>query len=234
MPATLITGANRGLGLEHARQFAARGWRVFACARGPDVPALNELAQQYDQVSLHALDVTEHAAVDALAAELSDTAVDILVNNAGTTGPQGTPEAMRYQSLANMDYQIWREIMEVNVLSAFKVATAFRDHVAASDRRLLVNMSSGLGSVTNNQTGNMYAYRSSKAALNIITKGMAAEWQDLIVIAMSPGWCRTDLGGQDAPVDPVESVQAQQALFERLDVADSGRYVDRFGETVPW
>ncbi|MDJ0928327.1 MAG: SDR family oxidoreductase [Gammaproteobacteria bacterium] len=234
MPATLITGANRGLGLEHAKQFAGRGWRVFACARSPEVPALTELARQHDQVSLHALDVTDHEAVDTLAGELSGTSVDVLVNNAGTTGPKGTPEAMRYQSLANMDYQIWREMLEVNLLSAFKVATAFRDHVAASDRRLLVNMSSGLGSVTNNVTGNMYAYRSSKAGLNIITKGMAAEWQHLIVIAMSPGWCRTDLGGPDAQVDPVDSIRAQQELFDTLGPNDSGRYLDRFGDDVPW
>jgi len=99
---------------------------------------------------------------------------------------------------------------------------------------LFVNMSSDVGSVEQNRTGKLYAYRSSKAGLNIISKGMAVEWHDVVVIAMAPGWCRTDLGGTEAEVDPVDSVRAQQELFDRLGPEDSGRYLDRFGETVPW
>ena len=133
-----------------------------------------------------------------------------------------------------MDYVIWRELLEINLLAPFKMAVALRPNLAASEQGLLVMMSTGLASITENLRGGAYAYRSSKVGLNILARGMAAEWRDLIVIAMSPGWCRTDLGGPDAPIDPVDSVRSQQALFARLGPADSGRFVDMDGEAVPW
>lgn len=235
MPTALITGANRGIGFQHAKQYVEHGWTVHACARDPQhSAALQELASVHDQrLHVHALDVTDHKAIEVLAGELHKVAIDVLLNNAGTFGPRGAPEGMAYQSLEYMDYQIWREILEVNLLGPFKVATAFHKHVAASDRKLLVMMSSGLASITNN-TGSSYAYRSSKAGLNIMAKGMAEEWQDLIVIAMAPGWCRTDLGGAEAEIDPADSVREQQATFLRLTQADSGRFIDMQGNTEPW
>jgi len=99
--------------------------------------------------------------------------------------------------------------------------------------KLIVNMSSGLASITDSN-GNSYAYRSSKAGLNMITKGMGEEWTDVITIAMAPGWCKTDLGGSDAPVETAASVRDQQRLFPQLTQADSGRYMDVNGDTVPW
>jgi len=235
MPAVLITGANRGIGLEHARQYAEQSWDVDATARRPDAAdALLALRDQHpQQISVHALDVTDHAAVDALAKQLQDVRIDVLLNNAGTFGPQGAPAGMAYQSLTNMDFDIWRTMLEVNLLGAFKVAVAFHDHVAASDMKLIVNMSSGLASIEHNQ-GSSYAYRSSKAGLNMLTKGMGAEWTDVTVISMAPGWCKTDLGGEDAVVETADSVRDQQALFPALTRADSGRFVDVNGDSVPW
>jgi NAD(P)-dependent dehydrogenase (short-subunit alcohol dehydrogenase family) len=235
MPVALITGANRGIGLEHARQYADQGWEVHACARAPEVAQeLLAVKQRYSgAIHLHPLDVTDHSAVSRLADNLNKVAIDVLLNNAGTFGPQGAPEGMAYQSLQNMDFAVWREILEVNLLGAFKVATAFRDHVAGSAMRLMVNMSSGLASIEDNQ-GSSYAYRTSKAGLNMLTTGMASEWSDITVISMAPGWCKTDLGGADAPVEAVDSVRDQQALFPRLTIADSGRFVDVCGDNVPW
>ena len=235
MPAVLITGANRGIGLEHARRYAEQGWQVYACARHPeDSASLHALMQEYSStVQPCKLDVTDHAAVDTLANELRGQPIDVLLNNAGTFGPLGAPAGMAYQSLASMDYDIWRNILEVNLLAPFKVATAFRDHVAASSMHLLVMMSSGLASITDNH-GHSYAYRSSKAGLNMLAKGMAAEWRDIIVIAMAPGWCKTDLGGADALLDPADSVRCQQETFESLTSADSGRFMDMHGQSVPW
>lgn len=235
MPNALVTGANRGLGLEYARQLADAGWRVLACARRPEAPALAAVvAAAGGRVEPLALDVADHAAVDALAARLRGTAIDLLLNNAGTTGPSGTPGALAYQRLDAMDYAIWRDILEVNLLGAFKVATALRDHVASSGRRLIVNVSSDLGSIANNRNGHMHAYRSSKAALNMLTRGMAAEWKDVAVVSIAPGWCRTDLGGPEAHIDPIDSVRDQLALFDQLGPAHSGRFLDRFGEDVAW
>lgn len=235
MPVTLITGANRGIGFEHARRYAEQGWQVHACARNPEAAKdLQALAAEHpDSVRIHRLEVTDHAAVDALASQLQGVAIDILLNNAGTYGPQGFPEGAVYQSLEHMDYAAWRDMLEINLLAPFKVATAFHDHVAASAMKLHVLMSSGLASIENN-IGCSYAYRASKAGLNMIGKGMGREWADVITIAMAPGWCNTDLGGPDAPVAVADSVQAQQALFPTLTAADSGRYLDFNGETVPW
>jgi NAD(P)-dependent dehydrogenase (short-subunit alcohol dehydrogenase family) len=236
MPTVLITGANRGIGLEHARAYAAAGWQVLACARDPEAsPALQELAEQHGStVRPLKLDVTHHAGVEALAGELKDTTIDVLLNNAGTFGPAGAPEGMSYQSLTNMDYQIWRQILEVNLLSPFKVAVAFCENLRRSDRPLLVMMSSDLGAISQNTQGGSYSYRSSKAALNMVSKGMALEWPDIIVIAMAPGWCKTDLGGDIAPIDPVDSVRDQQQAFEQLTLEQSGCFIDRFGEEVAW
>jgi NAD(P)-dependent dehydrogenase (short-subunit alcohol dehydrogenase family) len=141
---------------------------------------------------------------------------------------------MEYQGLANMDYAIWRDIFEVNVLGLFKVATAFKPNLAASDRGLLINLSSDLGSCAQNTQGNMHSYRASKAAVNILNKGMSIEWPDVICIAMAPGWCRTELGGDAAEIAPGDSVAAQLDTFDKLTADDSGRFINRFGDTVPY
>ncbi len=235
MSTALITGANRGLGYEYTRQLVERGWDVIACTRKPKVAALLELAERFGgRLRIYELDVTDHAAIDRLADELREEPIELLINNAGTTGPKGTPECMEYQGLTNMDYAIWRDIFEVNVLGLFKVATAFHPHLAASERGLLVNLSSDLGSSAQNTQGNVYSYRASKAAVNIISKGMGNEWRDVICVAMAPGWCKTDLGGLGAEIDPEDSVAAQLETFDKLTVEDTGRYIDRFGETVPY
>ncbi|MFW2405271.1 MAG: SDR family NAD(P)-dependent oxidoreductase [Gammaproteobacteria bacterium] len=235
MPLAMITGANRGLGYEYTRQLLEGDWDVIACARRTQCVEFDELAKRYGpRLSVRELDVTDHSAIDGLAQELAGEALDLLINNAGTTGPKGTPECMEYQGLANMDYTIWRDIFEVNVLGLFKVATAFKPNLAASDRGLLVNLSSDLGSCAQNTQGNMHSYRASKAAVNILNKGMAIEWPDVISVAMAPGWCRTELGGEAADIAPDESVTAQLETFHKLTANDSGRFINRFGDTVPY
>ena len=232
MPSVLITGANRGLGLEYARQYNQLGWDVIACTRKPDSPELRELNQQ--QLRIFMLDVTDHAAIDELTAQLSELAIDILINNAGTTGPRGAPECMEYSGVDNMDYAIWRETLEVNLLGAFKVATAFRPNLTSADKGILVNMSSDLGSMTQNTMGNMYSYRSSKTALNMLTKGFANDCPEFITRSMAPGWCRTELGGMDAEIDPAESVADQINTLAKITQDQSGSFIDRFGKPVPW
>lgn len=230
MSTVLVTGANRGLGLEFVRQYLDAGWHVIACTRKPDAAELTQLDQS--NLQIFALEVTDHAAVDVLAQQLADTAIDVLVNNAGTTGPKGAPECMEYSGHDNMDYDIWREIMEVNLLGAFKVATAFRPHVEAAERGVLLNMSSDLGSMGQNTMGNLYSYRASKTALNMMTKGFGIEWPRIICIAMAPGWCKTELGGMGAEIEPFDSVREQIETIAKLTPMHSGNFIDRFGESV--
>ena len=146
----------------------------------------------------------------------------------------GVPGAMGYQKIDSMDYQIWRDILEVNLLSPFKIATAFHKHVARSDKKILIMMSSDLGSVEQNNFGGFYSYRASKSALNIISKGMSVDWNDITVIALAPGWCKTYLGGDEAEIEPAESVEQQQEMFEGIAAKDSGKFLDRFGKEVAW
>lgn len=237
MPTALVTGANRGLGLTYCRHLLAEGWSVRACCRNPEqATELAQLGGPGADLHLHKLDVADHANVDSLARELAATPLDLLINNAGTYGPEAAVPGQAYQSLANMDYDIWRDILEVNVLSLFKVTTALLDNVSLSEKKLVVNLSSDLGSIANNTRGQSHAYRTSKTAVNMITAGMARELAEkgITLVAMAPGWCTTDMGGPEGQVDPDDSVPSQLQVFKALGPKDSGRFIDRFGNDVAW
>ena len=218
MPTVLVTGANRGLGFEHVKQYAEKGWNVIACARNPekadDLQALNKKYEEH--FTIEQLEVIDHPRIEELAEKYRGTPIDILLNNAGTTGPMGVPGAMEYQKIDSMDYQIWRDILEVNLLSPFKIATAFKEHVSESEKKILVMMSSDLGSVEQNNFGGFYSYRASKSALNIIAKGMSVDWQDIIVIALAPGWCRTYLGGAEAKLILLRVLRSNKSCLSQL------------------
>lgn len=231
----LVTGANRGLGLEYCRQLVAAGWQVLAATRHPDrADALQALARDGGAVEIIALDVASGPDVEALAGRLGGRPLDLLINNAGTFGPEGAATGMHYQSLGGMDYAIWRDILEVNVLAQFRMTVAMAPMLRRAKRPLVVMLSSDLGSIANNTQGGSHAYRTSKTALNMLTRGIAIEWRDLIIVSMAPGWCRTELGGARAPIDPADSVRDQLQTFAALTAADSGRFIDRFGKPVPW
>ena len=236
MPTVMVTGANRGIGYEHVAQYAQKKWKVIACTRQPEKAIdLLQLQDKYGaNFIIEELEVTNHNQVDDLSQKYSNTAIDILINNAGTGGPDGMPGAMDYQKIDNMNYQIWRDILEVNLLAPFKVATSFHKQISISDKKTLIMMSSDLGSVSQNTFGGLYSYRASKSGLNIVAKGMSNEWKDIIVVALAPGWCRTYLGGAEAEIDPMDSVEDQQKMFESLTESDSGKFLDRFGNEVPW
>ncbi|MAF83919.1 MAG: SDR family oxidoreductase [Gammaproteobacteria bacterium] len=232
MPTVLITGANRGLGLEFTRQYLDCDWQVIACTRKPNADEL--LVLPTARLRICELDVTNHAIVDQLAGELQDMPIDVLINNAGTSGPKGAPECMAYSGFNNMDFEIWRQILEINLLGTFKVATAFRSNLVKSERGILVNMSSDLGSVAQNSLGNLYSYRTSKAGLNMMTMGFSKDWPDIVSVAMAPGWCRTELGGEGAEIAPEDSVCEQIRTIGRLTAEYSGCFIDHYGEPVPW
>lgn len=236
MPTVMVTGANRGIGYEHVAQYAQKKWKVIACTRQPEKAIdLLQLQDKYGaNFIIEELEVTNHNQVDGLSQKHSNTAIDIFINNAGTGGPEGMPGAMDYQKIDNMNYQIWRDILEVNLLAPFKVATSFHKQISISDKKTLIMMSSDLGSVSQNTFGGLYSYRASKSGLNIVAKGMSNEWKDIIVVALAPGWCRTYLGGAEAEIDPMDSVADQQKMFESLTESDSGKFLDRFGNEVPW
>ncbi len=226
----LITGANRGIGLEFARGYASDGWRVHACCRDPDrAEALREIAQgSGDRVRLHRLDVTDGPGVAELASDLAEESIDILLNNAGVYGPR--------TGFGETDYEAWSRVLTVNLLGPLRMAEGFLAQVIRSERKLIVNISSNLGSLANNSSGGAYIYRSSKAALNAVSKSLSIDLKDrgVTVVMFHPGWVGTDMGGPGASIEPKESVAGMRAVIERLSSQDNGRFFNYDGSELPW
>lgn len=233
----LITGANRGLGFEHARQALAAGERVIATARNPDqADDLHDLAIAHGpQLRIEQMDVADHASIEALAGRLLGVPVDVLINNAGISGALWG-ENSDSQSLAGMDYSLWRTILEVNVLGVFKTTAVLLPNIQAGRRKIIMMMSSDLGSIGNNTMGRMHAYRSSKTALNQVMRGLALELraEGITVFAMAPGWVKTDLGGADAHWETPDSVRLQRAVLAGIELGNSGDFINLKGEQVDW
>ena len=226
MPTTLITGANRGIGLEFARQYAADGWRVIATCRTPaKATALRKLGAT---VTVHAMDVDDHASVEALAKELRRAPIDLLINNAGIYGGTG-------QRFGRLDDDAWAKVLRTNVLGPTKVSECFADNVANSDQKRIVCISSYMGSIAQ-AGGGAYYYGASKAALNYVCHAMADDLRSrgITVIALSPGWVQTDMGGRNAPLTVERSIASMRRVIDRLKPSDSGSFRDENGAALPW
>jgi NAD(P)-dependent dehydrogenase (short-subunit alcohol dehydrogenase family) len=225
MPTVLITGAARGLGLEFTRLYAARGCKVLACSRKPD-----GLAGIAGDVRHHPLEVTDYKAVKALARKLEGEAIDILICNAGIGG-HGSPG----QDFGAFDPAEWRQIFEVNTLAPLMMAEAFAGHVARSQQKKLIAITSILGSLANNN-GGRYSYRASKTALNMewscLAKDLAGK--GMICVALHPGWVQTDMGGPTAPLTTDQSVPAMVGTIDGLRPAHNGRYLQYDGTELSW
>ena len=231
MPSVLITGANRGLGLEFTRQYGADGWRVSACCRSPaEATELAEIAARHpNDVSIHGMEVTDSVSVTTVAEALRNDAIDLLISNAGILGS-------RNWKLGKTDYDNWGETLAVNVLGATRVLEAFSDHVARSERKQMVTISSKLGSISLAKSTSNLAYRTSKAAVNMAVKCVAdaLEGRGVICAAVSPGWVQTDMGGANADLTPQESVGNMRQLFETLGLESTGRFLNHDGSEIPW
>jgi NAD(P)-dependent dehydrogenase (short-subunit alcohol dehydrogenase family) len=236
MPTILITGANRGLGLEFVRQYAAEGWEVHACCRKPEgADALRALGETGARLRLHALDVADFPRIDTLAHELKGTALDVLLNNAGAFGPRLRAGDDRGQFFEAMDYEAWAQVLRVNTLAPLKMAEAFVEHVAASAQRKIITLTSSMGSIAET-SGGFYAYRSSKAAVNMVMASLARDLagRGIKVAALCPGWVRTDMGGPAAPVMKEDSVRGLRRLIAGLTAARSGTFTHYDGTAVAW
>lgn len=225
----LVTGAGRGLGLEFTRQYAAAGARVIACCRNPaGATQLAQVAQESGgRVTVHALDIVDHASIERVAREFDKTPIDVLINNAGIGGNQ---------RFGQSDYEAWLQVFRVNTLGPMKMAEAFVKHVAASSEKKIVTLTSVMGSIAQNNTGGHYGYRSTKAAANAVVKCLALDLNRhaIIAVAVHPGWVRTDMGGPSASIDAPTSIAAMRKLIAGLTRAQSGRFVNYDGTELPW
>ncbi|MBB3064375.1 MULTISPECIES: SDR family oxidoreductase [Limibacillus] len=226
MPTLLITGANRGIGLEFVRSYAESGWCVHACCRHPD--KAKELKEIPGDVNVHRVDVTDELQVANVARSLRDQPIDLLINNAGIYGPR--------TGFGEQDYQAWSEVLQVNVIGLMRTVERFVEHVSQSELKRIVNISSQLGSIARNRSGAAYPYRTSKAAVNMITKGLSEDLEEkgIVVISVHPGWVQTDMGGVKAEITAEESVAGLRAIIDNLTPEQSGHFYSYDGTEMPW
>ena len=225
MPDTVVvTGANRGIGLEFARQLSRRGDQVVATARRPEkAGALRALG-----VRVERLDVAEPQSVASFAKALDGVAVDVLIHNAGI-GEEGP-------GFSRLPVEDLERSLQVNTLGAARVTQALLPNMRRGKRRLIAALSSGLASLEKNREGGWIAYRVSKAALNMLVRTMAAELRPdgFTCVLIDPGWVRTDMGGRDAPTPPEKSVESMLATLDGLRPKDSGRFINSRGRDAAW
>lgn len=220
----LVTGASRGLGLEFVRQLSARGDRVIAACRTPG--AAPDLRAVTGRVA--ALDVTDQLSIASFVADLGGEPIDVLINNAGISAPDGR--------LGTLSFDHFRRVLDTNVFGAAVLTQALLANLSKGRRRVVLNITSTLGSIAAGMAGFSYAYSASKAALNKISALMAHELrpQGLTVVAMCPGWNRTDMGGPGAPLDPRDSIARMVTMMDGFTLADSGTFRREDGAVVPW
>jgi NAD(P)-dependent dehydrogenase (short-subunit alcohol dehydrogenase family) len=234
----LVTGSNRGLGLEFVKQYAERGWDVIATARDPDgAKELRELAAKNRRITIEKLDVLDTAAIKALAKKYQGRAVDVLLNNAGVLGD------MKAQALGSLDYAEFEEVMAVNVYAPLAIAEAFREHVAASTHKKIVSLTSRSGIISQPGSRGPYFYRASKVALNMVTRVLADDLRSRGVVAavVSPPPTETDMlraliGPQNAAFQakPPDVVAGLIKVIDRLTLENSAAPTYFDGSVLPW
>ena len=231
MTTVLISGANRGLGLEFVRQYAADGATVIAACRTPaEATALNALAKERGgKITVHAMDVGDAASVATFKKEVGSTPIDILIANAGVYGGD------HQHKLGDIDYADWQKVFNINTLGPMRQADAFAGNLRAGQGKKLIAITSGMGS-TAESGGGFFAYRSSKAALNNAWKGVsiALKPDGVTCIVMHPGWVKTDMGGPSALLEPKESVAGMRKVIAGLTLADTGTFRRFDGGEMPW
>jgi NAD(P)-dependent dehydrogenase (short-subunit alcohol dehydrogenase family) len=232
MKTILITGANRGIGLELSRQYYQDGWHVIACMRDlAHAAALDDFSSQSatGKITPLALDVNNPASMEKLARALADVPIDILINNAGVFGDSHIPSA-QIQLDACLD------VFRTNTLAPLLLVQKLLPQIAKSRLKIIANMSSEMGSIKNNTAGGSYIYRASKAALNMITKSLSIDLkpQGITVISLDPGWVQTDMGGAKAPLTTIESVTGLKNILSALSLKDTGCFINYDGKKLPW
>ncbi len=227
MTTILITGANRGIGLEMTRIYAGQGDNVIACCREPENA---EALKNIPNVTIQKVSVGDADSVAAMANDLKGTPIDVLLNNAGTGGP-----AYADQTVSEMDFEGWAETFNINTIAPVRVMHALKDNLALSDNPKIVTITSQMGALDLDMTV-AYAYCTSKAALNKFMKMAAIQLADenMAVCVIHPGWVRTDMGGPRADISPEESAEGIIKVIAGLNADNSGSFWKWNGEVHAW
>ena len=235
MSVILITGTSRGLGLALTSAYSEAGWRVLACARRMS-PELDAVLSKASKAEYHELDVADHPAIEALAARIQEP-IDVLLNNAGRFGKIEFPKGgIEDQAFGATDYSDWADTFRVNVMGPMKMAESFVGQVASSEQKKIVTFTSMVGSSKFNTTGGVYAYRTSKAAVNMMMLSMSIDLakRGILAVSMHPGWARTDMGGPDAEISVPTAVRGIRQVIADLEPAQLGQVLAYDGSTMPY
>jgi len=235
MPTVLITGANRGIGLELTRQYLADGWFVIGTCRDPESAKELLSLKKGGRLDVFRLDVTDHAAIERFALELKDIAVDVLLNNAGIIGPVPIPENIGLQTFGTIDYELWQKVLWTNTFAAVKLSEVLLDNVLASDQKKIVAISSTVGSLVERDTP-AFAYATSKTALNKAMRLLSTELkpQGVSVGIICPGYVKTRMDFGTADVELPDSATGVRNVIENLTLENSGQYTRYNGEQIAW
>lgn len=226
MPTLLITGANRGIGLEFVRRYAADGWQVIACCRDPQAAAALQAVP--GKVVMEKLDVADYAGIDRLASAYASTAIDLLLNNAGIYGD-------RDGALRISDFDTYLKVLQVNSVAPMKLALAMLPSLQKAKAAKIATISSRMGSITHG-AGGSYVYRASKAAINAAMHNLALDLKPagITCIVLHPGWVKTDMGGQGADITVETSVTGLKKTIDGAELKDTGKFFNYDGSELPW
>lgn len=224
----LVTGANRGLGLEFTKQLLNAGHQVTATSRNPS-EATDLRALESSSLSLLALDISKPESVDAFAKALKDAAIDVLINNAGHYSRASV-------GFDHLNFDGVLHDFAVNAIGTLRVTQALLPNLRRGSAKKIANISSKMGSITDNTSGGSYAYRMSKAAVNMATRSLANDLRSegFTVLTFHPGWVQTDMGGPNALIEPPESIAGMLKVVDNAGLEQSGRFWDYRGQELPW
>ena len=224
----LITGTNRGLGLEFVEQYSQLGWKVLACCR--DLNNANELfnlQKKFPSIEILELDVGNLNDINVLSNKLKDRTIDVLINNAGI---------YRSGTLGSVDPKAWIESFKINTIAPYILIEALISQIIKSDLKKIISITSKMGSIDDNTSGGSYIYRTSKTALNSMMRSLTHDLasKGISTLTLHPGWVRTDMGGANAWINSSESVIGMIKQIKKLSQENSGRYLDYAGKTIKW
>ena len=224
----LITGANRGLGLEFVQQYSQQGFSVLACSREPsDANELKALQKKNSSIEIFQLNVGDLDEIKALSNTLKNITIDILINNAGI---------YRSGEFGSLDPEAWIESFKINTIAPYILIEAFLNQIMRSNLKKIISITSKMGSIDDNNSGGSYIYRTTKTALNSMMKSLTHDLasKGISTLTLHPGWVRTDMGGTNAWINTSESVNGMIKQIEKLSQKNSGQYIDYSGKTIKW
>ena len=226
----LITGTNRGIGLEFVKHYLKNNEKVIATCRNKNsAKDLLELENTTSNLSLLELDVSKPNSIDEFTSKIADQPIDTFINNAGVFGPRNI-------EFGNFNAKEWLDVFNINTIAPLIITQKILKNLRLGKDKKLVFISSKVGSIEDNTEGGMYIYRTSKTALNQVIKSLSIDFKDenFITVALHPGWVQTNMGGPNALIDTKTSVKGMIKVIDNLTPKNTGKFYNYDGSSIPW